>query len=124
MKTKELLFSITSKDCEWQFFTAGGKGGQNQNKTASACRCVHKESGAVGESREYREQLLNKKAAFKRMSETLEFKKWLELEIKKKSGQLAILEDKFEKSMKKIKIEVKKDGKWTEIKEDTLNEIN
>ena len=64
---KELLFSVTKKDFELQFFRAGGKGGQKQNKTSSACRIVHKASGATGESREQRQQIANKKLAFQRL---------------------------------------------------------
>lgn len=121
MKTREKLFSITAQDCEWQFFTAGGKGGQKQNKTASACRCVHPESGAVGESREYREQPQNKKAAFKRMTETKEFQKWLNIETKKYMGQLAQIEYEVEQQLKKVQIEVKDDsGKWVKAKESEL----
>lgn len=118
---KEKLFSVTAKDCEWQFFTAGGPGGQKQNKTASACRCIHKASGAVGESREHREQLQNKKAAFKRMAESKEFKSWIELEAKRKLGQIAQIEEQVEKEMRKVKIEVKDEsGRWTQVTEDKL----
>ena len=46
--SRELLFSLTKNDFELQFFRAGGKGGQKQNKTSSGCRIIHKESGAVG----------------------------------------------------------------------------
>lgn len=71
---KTLLFSITKKDLEIQTFRAGGKGGQNQNKRDSGVRVIHKASGARGESREHRGQLENKRAAFRRMTETKEFK--------------------------------------------------
>ena len=77
MKKKELLFSITKKDFEIQTFRSGGKGGQNQNKVESGVRIIHKASGAVGESREERHQLQNKKKAFKRLTETEKFKNWL-----------------------------------------------
>ena len=30
---KELLFSVTKDDFDWDYFRAGGKGGQHQNKT-------------------------------------------------------------------------------------------
>lgn len=112
---KEKLFSVTSKDCEWEFFTAGGKGGQNQNKTASACRVRHVPSGAVGECREHREQLINKKTAFKRMAESPEFQKWVHLESRRKLGQLAEIEQQIEKEMKKVKVEIKdENGRWVE----------
>lgn len=121
MKTREKLFSVTAQDCDWQFFTAGGKGGQNQNKTSSACRVVHRPSGAVGESREHREQHQNKKAAFKRMAESKEFQKWLNLETKKQLGQLAQIEQEVEQELKKVSIEVKDEsGRWIKVKASEL----
>ena len=48
------LFSITKKDFEVQTFRAGGKGGQHQNKTDSAVRIIHRESGAASEPRSER----------------------------------------------------------------------
>lgn len=83
---KQKLFSVTMSDCELQTFRSGGKGGQNQNKVESGVRIIHKPSGAIGESRETRSQLENKQRAFKRMTETKEFKLWLKLEICKKMG--------------------------------------
>ena len=77
---KELLFSLTKKDFEIQTFRSGGKGGQNQNKVESGVRIIHKESGAVGESREHRNQLQNRKAAFERMVKTKEFQLWHKLQ--------------------------------------------
>ncbi|MFA5458606.1 MAG: peptide chain release factor-like protein [Synergistaceae bacterium] len=74
--SRELLFSLTKNDFELQFFRAGGKGGQKQNKTSSGCRIIHKESGAVGESREQRQQIANKKLAFQRLIQSPEFQTW------------------------------------------------
>lgn len=126
---KELLFSVTAADCEWEFFTAGGKGGQHQNKTSSACRCTHKASGAVGISRDERSQHTNKKIAFRRMAETQKFKLWVKLEAAKKSKLAAYeaaeklrLETLVDKMIKpeNLKFEVKKDGEWIEVKEEEL----
>jgi len=75
-KLKVLLFSVTKDDCVFQTFRSGGKGGQNQNKVESGVRVIHPPSGAIGESREHRGQLQNKRAAFKRMAGTKEFKTW------------------------------------------------
>lgn len=72
----KLLFSLTKKDFEIETFRSGGKGGQHQNKTESGVRIRHLASGAVGESREYREQGRNKKAAFERLASSKEFKIW------------------------------------------------
>src|SRR5580693_2462805 len=79
--SKELLFSVTLKDCVVQHFRSGGKGGQNQNKRDTGTRVIHKPSGARGESREERSQLQNTKAAFRRMTETAKFKVWVNREI-------------------------------------------
>lgn len=117
-KTKELLFSVTAKDCTFTAYRGSGAGGQKKNKTSSAMRCIHNDSGAVGECEEYREQSKNKREAFVRMSKQDKFKKWFDIEVKRQSGELAILESKFEKSMERIKVEVKsEDGKWIETKE-------
>lgn len=78
---KELLFSLTKKDFEIQTFRSGGKGGQNQNKVESGVRIIHQDSGAVGESREERSQLQNKRNAFKRLRQAKEFQIWIKLRI-------------------------------------------
>ena len=125
--SKELLFSVTANDCDWQFFCAGGPGGQHQNKTASACRCTHKASRAVGESREHREQRRNKVEAFKRMSQTKEFTLWMKMESSRlmvskeeKARREAAIESVVEQMMREenLKIEMKDaDGRWIEYTE-------
>lgn len=113
-KVRKLLFSVTLKDCEIQTFCSGGKGGQHQNKTQSGVRIIHRPSGAIGESREYREQKLNKKAAFRRMGESKAFQTWARIEAAKKLGQKT-LEERVEEQMdpRNIKIEEKEgEGQW------------
>jgi protein subunit release factor B len=110
---REKLFSITAEDCEFKPLKGSGAGGQKRNKTESGMRCTHIKSGAVAECEEHREQSRNKREAFRKMSETPEFKKWLDLEIKRKSGELAIIEQEVEQSLRKTKIEVKdENGRW------------
>lgn len=75
--SRELIFSVTKKDFEIQVFRAGGKGGQNANKVSAGVRIIHKESGARGESRQFRDQPMNKKAAFTRLVESSKFQAWL-----------------------------------------------
>lgn len=75
MKTK--VFTVTVKDCEVQTFRSGGPGGQNQNKVNSGVRIIHHPSGARGECRETRDQLQNKRIAFRKMAESPKFKIWI-----------------------------------------------
>ena len=72
----DLVFSITKDDFEIQTFRSGGKGGQNQNKVESGVRIIHKASGCVSEAREQRDQIQNKRIAFKRLIEQPKFKAW------------------------------------------------
>lgn len=87
-KDRQLLFSVSIKDCVVQTFRAGGKGGQSQNKTDSGIRVIHEPSGARGESREGKSQLLNKRKAFRRMAESEEFRRWVRLRHARESGQI------------------------------------
>lgn len=116
MAKKELLFSCTKKDFEIQTFRAGGKGGQKQNKTSSGVRIIHRESGAVGESRKSRSQHQNKKYAFRHLVDSAKFKVWVNKKvwevIEKKS-----IKQKVEEMMNpdNLKVEIKDDlGKWEE----------
>ncbi len=112
---KELLFSVTAKDCKWDYFRAPGPGGQHKNKTESAVRCTHIASGAVGQATESRSQHENKRKAFVRMAESDTFKKWHRLECMRRLGQLVEIEETVDKMMKDVKIEGVADGKWVEI---------
>lgn len=73
---REKILTVTIKDCRVDTFRAGGKGGQNQNKRDTGVRIRHKDSGAVGESRDQRTQLANKRRAFERMAKSKQFKTW------------------------------------------------
>ena len=110
-----LLFSVTIKDCDVQEFSAGGPGGQHQNRRATAVRVVHRASGAVGECREHKSQVQNKRAAFVRMAESRKFKAWLQLETARRLGQPSI-EDRVDAAMAptNLRIEVRDEkGRWT-----------
>ena len=104
---KQKLFSITKKDLEIQFFRAGGKGGQHQNKTSSACRIKHPESGEVGECRNYRSQDQNKREALKRMAATKKFKQWVKIKAAGESKVLDNIKKDVDRSMrpKNLKID-------------------
>jgi protein subunit release factor A len=114
---KEHLFSVTKKDLDIQTFKAGGKGGQNQNKRDTGVRIVHRESGAVGECREERSQLQNKKKAFRRMIEDKKFQLWINRrayeEIKGKTIR-QVVEEQMKPENLKVEV-VDEDGRWKEI---------
>ena len=68
-------------------------------------RIIHRASGAVGECREERQQSLNKRRAFERMTETKEFKSWHLLECARKLGNITI-EDKVSAAMQPENLKV------------------
>lgn len=111
--TREKIFSLTREDFEWDYFRAGGKGGQAQNKTSSGVRVRHRPSGAVAECREERDQLANRRRAFKRITEDPKFRLWLRITAAKING-IATPEEVVETQMaeKNLKIEVRNKGKW------------
>jgi protein subunit release factor B len=119
MSDKELLFSVTAADCDWQYMRGTGPGGQKRNKTESKVRCVHRASGASGESDETRSQHMNKVKAFLKMSETKEFKAWHKMECARRLGNLADIDEAVDHLMnyKNLCIEGKVDGKWTPIED-------
>jgi protein subunit release factor A len=59
------------KDFTVQTFRCGGRGGQKQNKTETGVRIIDKETGLRAESRVHRDQLGNKREAFRKLVELL-----------------------------------------------------
>ena len=117
--SKELLFSLTKKDFRVDTFRAGGKGGQKQNKTNSGVRVTHIASGAVGEGRDERSQVQNRKNAFTRCINSDIFQKWYKLECAKKMGLFANIQSQVDKMMSpdNLKIETFKFQKATKNKD-------
>jgi len=59
------------RDCDVEFFVAGGPGGQHRNKVETGVRLKHRPSGVVITATERRSQHANREAAYERMSERL-----------------------------------------------------
>ena len=118
---KELLFSVTAKDCKFDFYSGTGNGGQARNKSLSAVRCTHIASGAVGKSEDERSQTQNKRLAFTRMANTEKFRKWHKIETARRLGKYVGLDKEVDNLMrdKYLKVEVKKDGKWVDINDES-----
>jgi len=106
MEKKELLFSITKKDFKIDTFRAGGKGGQHQNKTDSGVRITHVASGAVAEGRSERSQSANKKIAFKKLTESKEFKSWLRVQSAAVLQGYRDVEHKVDEMMKEENLKI------------------
>ena len=60
------------RDCEMEFFIAGGPGGQHRNKVETGVRLTHRPTGLVVTATERRSQSANREAAFERMAAKLE----------------------------------------------------
>ena len=97
--SKELLFSVTAKDCRWDTFRGSGKGGQKRNKTSSGVRCVHVASSAVGVSDDTRSQHRNRRIAFQRMAATQRFKLWHKRECARLMGEEQKIKDAVDDAM-------------------------
>jgi protein subunit release factor B len=126
MSEKHLVLSVKLSDCRVDVFRSGGKGGQHQNTTDSGVRIVHEPSGAVGESREQRSQLQNKKAAFKRMANHPKMKLWINKQLCrdmdlnnghawKFEGGRWVTNSAPEFPKGSLKVEVYQQGRWLEV---------
>lgn len=114
---RELLFSVTASDCDWNYSHGQGAGGQQRNKSLSAVHCKHRASGAHAYSQDGRSQKDNKSDAFVKMCGTKEFKTWHKREVWKKLGVLDEIDRAVESglTMSNLRLEVKRDGKWVQI---------
>jgi protein subunit release factor B len=118
--SRELLFSVTANDCDWSYTRGTGNGGQKKNKTNSAVHCTHRASGAHGYAEDSRVQRQNRSTAFERMVNTKEFKLWHKMEIMRRTGQEAAIQDNVERQLKQIRVDVKENGLWKAIDKNTI----
>lgn len=117
---RELLFSVTANDCDWSYTRGTGNGGQKKNKTNSAVHCTHRASGAHGYAEDSRVQRQNRSTAFERMVNTKEFKAWYKMEIMRRTGQEAVIQDNVERQLRQIRVDVKENGLWKAIDKDAV----
>jgi protein subunit release factor A len=87
---------ITKKDLVIEPTRGSGPGGQHRNKNFTGVRITHPPSGAIGEATDSKSQETNKRNAFLRMVDTLEFKVWMDLQLHPEH----------------LKIEVRKGDNW------------
>jgi protein subunit release factor B len=59
------------RDCDLEFFVAGGPGGQHRNKVETGVRLRHRLTGIIVTATERRSQTSNRDMAYERMAEKL-----------------------------------------------------
>lgn len=116
LKMKELLFSVTKKDLDIDYFSGTGAGGQYRNRHMNCVRIHHKDSGAISTGQSSRSRKDNMREALYGLVENPKFKVWHSRMVHEKLTGKTI-EERVDEQMREenLKIEKKVDNKWERI---------
>lgn len=116
MRKREELFRIKWEDLTKQYFRAGGKGGQKQNKTSSGVRLIHEPSGARGEARDTASRARNEMLALERLRDDPRLRTWA-MGVLYRIRYGVTIDEAVDEAMRdtNLRVEVRgDDGKWQE----------
>ena len=111
--TKELLFSVTKKDFQINFFSGTGAGGQHRNKHQNCVRLKHLETGIITTGQSSRERKSNIKEALSNLAKNSKFRMWnIQRANEIISGKT--IEERVEEMLnpENLKVEILIDGIW------------
>ena len=106
MENKELLFSVTKKDFDIEWFSGTGAGGQYRNKHKNCCRMKHRESGVTSTGQSNRSQKANLREAFLNITNSQKFKQWLKIKTSNQLEQQMTIEQKVNEALKEENLRI------------------
>ena len=123
MSERDLLFVVTRKDFDETHIRGSGAGGQHRNKVSTGVRLHHRASGATAESVEHKSQDQNRRAAWRKIRETPEWKVWFRDMVAATSGRKTVQERLDEMMMddKIITQILDQRNRWVTVSKDDLS---
>jgi len=111
---RELLFSITKKDFEIDYFSGKGAGGQHRNRHKNCVRLYHRDSKTRVTGQSNKEKRSNIKEALNNLVKHTKFKLWLNIKVYESDKQKKTVDELVNETMNSfnIKTEIKANGKW------------
>lgn len=105
---KELIFSVTKKDFNIQYYSGTGAGGQHRNKHQNCVRMKHRDSGVVATGQSSKSRHSNLKEAFLNIVKSKAFEIWRKRETSMRLHEGISIEEKVKRMMapENLKIEV------------------